>query len=87
MIKIERHEKQVRVKIEHGAYYDSEEIWLYWNCNDELFAQLLTRQIYKKLDETIQKIRKEEYEQGWKDAKGKKKKQLEWFSPLLKLIR
>jgi len=86
MIKIDRHEKQVRIRIEHGAYYNDAELWFYWNCNSELYAQLLTQQLNRHLDDRVQAIRKEEYEKGWKDAKAHRTKET-WFSPLLKLFR
>lgn len=85
MIKIERFEKKVRIKIEHGTYYNNAELWFYWDCDNELFAQLLANQLDRQLSDKMKAIRREEYEKGWKDAKGHKTK-ANWFSPLLKLI-
>lgn len=85
MIYIERYEEKVRVKIDTGLNTTSGQIWLYWNCNSEMYAELLSRHINKRLDETIQAIRKEEYERGWKDAKAKKSK-ANWFSAVIRKI-
>lgn len=86
MVTINRDEKKVCLRIEHGAYWGDHALLLYWNCENELFAQLLSSQLDKHLAERVQAIRKEEYEKGWKDAKSHKTKET-WFSPLLKRFR
>lgn len=55
-------------------------IVLHWECRDEWFAELLTRQCAEKLGDVMRQIREEEYNAGWKDAKSKKKPKRNWFS-------
>lgn len=56
--------------------------WLYhftWKTHDEAYAQMLAYHVNKSLKEKMQEIRQQSYEQGWKDAKAKRKKET-WFS-------
>lgn len=48
-------------------------------------AKLLCEHLDKEMNLKLENIRKQSYEQGWKDAKSKKKKQgyfnLGWYDP------
>jgi len=44
-------------------------------------AELLQREMNETLQNTIERIRKEAYEQGWKDAKSRKVAKKTTFSP------
>lgn len=81
MINIKRDEKKVKIEVETGI--DGHEVWLYWNCSNELFARLLTRQLQKKFTDTVQAIRQEEYNRGYKDGRAKRGKNT-WFTCFFK---
>lgn len=49
---------------------------------EEWIAELLLRHIRQRTHEALEHARREAYEQGWKDAKGKKKKQTYFNSNL-----
>ena len=48
-------------------------------CEHEWIAKLLANNLQKSLESALEKIRREEYLKGWKDAKAKRKKE-DWFS-------
>ena len=55
--------------------------WTYnfrWTTNDEAYSQLLTNQINEDVKKNLKVIRREAYNEGWKDAKAKRKKE-SWF--------
>lgn len=85
MIRISRHNCSVKVTIETGLYNSSSEVYLYFECGNQMFADLLTQKLGNELSKNIQAIRQEEYEKGWKDAKAKKAK-TKWFSAAFKRI-
>ena len=85
MININKHGTTVKVSIETGLIASSSDVLLYWECGNDVFAELLTNQLRKKLADRIQAIRQEEYEQGWKDAKAKKRKRT-WFASVMRLL-
>jgi hypothetical protein len=77
MIYIKPKDKQVELKFN----VDVGTGWNYsfsWNCNDEVYAQLLAAQMNKQLGNKLELIRREAYDQGFKDAKAKRAKR-EWF--------
>lgn len=79
MIQFEREDNKVKVTIQSGCIN-----WQYYfryQAYDEVHAELLTRQFDKHMRDKLESIRREAYEQGWKDAKGKKAKE-NWFSTL-----
>lgn len=84
MISISRYETKVKITVETGTSTGGD-LWLYWECNSELFAELLTNELREKLTERLQAIRQEEYNQGWKHAKAKKAKQ-NWFAGVFRLF-
>lgn len=48
------------------------------NCSDEPYAILLKQNMENKMYEELTRIRREAYEQGWKDKSRKQKKQTWW---------
>lgn len=56
-------------------------MYLYWECGQEWYAELLAKRCRDVLGDTLKAIREEEYNAGWRDAKSKKKPKRNWFSP------
>lgn len=50
-----------------------------WECADEVYADLLMKNLKAHFEEKIQQARKESYEAGWRHAKAKVAKDT-WFS-------
>lgn len=46
-----------------------------FDCDSKNYAELLKLHLRKCISEAVQKIRREGYENGWKDAKAKRRKQ------------
>lgn len=81
MIKIYRKKTYVFVEV------DTNLDWVVpfkWVQSSELDAVLLERHLRDELYSRVEAIREEAYNQGWKDAKAKRKKQT-WFWGILKL--
>ncbi len=77
LISIRRREKAVELLFdvgadENGHAFETNLLLFTWSTNDVMFAALLTERIRNQMRDTIRKIRKEAYEEGWRDAKGKK---------------
>jgi len=85
MISIGRHGTKVKITIETGMATGGD-LFLYWECSNELFAELLTTRLQRKLADRIEAIRQEEYNKGWKDAKSKKKAKQTWFTSVFRLF-
>lgn len=71
MIEIGRNKEEVEIKVNLsiGWYVNFK-----YGRHSELDAILLTNQIRKDLSNHIEKIRRQAYELGWKDAKSRKVK-------------
>jgi hypothetical protein len=52
------------------------------DVNDEWAATLLMWNLREHLSAELRKARERAYNQGWKDAKGKKRAKETWFSPV-----
>lgn len=80
MIDIKRNKTVVEIVISYHIPFGGD-----WNstftheCGSEHSAQMLYSVLRTAFDERIEKIRKEEYENGWK-AKSHKKAKEGWFS-------
>ena len=48
--------------------------------NSDFDAELLLRRLDDDLRQRIEKIRRDAYNLGWKEAKGKKVKKRDWFN-------
>lgn len=79
MITFSRNDNKVIVKVEHGIFHGDQYFELDILQNYQYQAQLLRNALELNLSRKLEEIRKEAYEQGWKDAKAKRKKQT-WFS-------
>lgn len=79
MIRITRQNSSVVLKL--GSIIQGAGEWTYtfsWNASGDDYAQLLVNQFNESLENRLKKIREDSYEQGWKDAKAKTRKQT-WF--------
>lgn len=87
MIRFTQHGTTVKTIIEIDKE-SSKEIYFYWECgaNNQLYSQLLSELLQKRLSDRIESIRKEEYERGWREAKSKKKPKSQWFSSTMRLL-
>ena len=73
---INREGESIRVSITVTIpHFDDRVFSLEWNCGSEVYAGLLTEAIRKQTQDTLEDIRRRAYEDGWKDAKGKRRKQ------------
>lgn len=71
--------KDLLVRIESELPPKENVYLLRWNTADACYANLLGDHLRSKLNNKLRAIREEAYEQGWKDAKAKRKKK-DWFS-------
>lgn len=79
MISFERKDNQIFTKVKLAIPGTTE--WTYtcsFQENDVPTAQLVINAFEDALQEKLRQIRKKSYEQGWSDAKAKRKK-CEWF--------
>lgn len=73
MITIERTDNtKVTVKLEDGPLGTT--FWFNYQCGNEFYAALLARHFQAKLGDLIERVRKEEYNRGYKDGRSKRKK-------------
>lgn len=79
MISFKRIDNKVEVQVKHGVLFNDQYFTLNINETYAYQAELLTRQLNDQLQKKLEAIRKEAYEQGWKDAKAKSAKKT-WFS-------
>lgn len=59
-----------------------EMVWLSKTRSEALDARLLAERLREDFGAQVKKARKEAYEQGFKDAKSKRRKQ-DWFSEVI----
>ena len=71
-----------KVKVTLDPNIDGRVMILNWECNGDWYAHLLARKLNETLASKVESARREAYEQGYKDGKGKKAK-LNWFSTKL----
>jgi hypothetical protein len=81
MVNISRDKSVVTIFIETGLSCGKGPLFTY-QCSNEMQAELLEIHISRRLDDTVEAIRKMDYDAGWEDAKKKKPKRT-WFSVLL----
>ena len=60
-----------------------------WDAGDEHLASIAAAHIQAKLDAHSKKIRETSYQEGWRDAKGKKAKQtyFDWSLGYIKDVK
>lgn len=78
MIQITREGKTVKIQAKYGINGWYSEFVNTANC--ELDAILRERKLRENLFNTIEGIRRDAYEAGWKDKSDKKKAKQNWFS-------
>ena len=83
MIEFKRVNAQVRIEVS-GKWPLSKNYFFYWQCNDDDFAALLAQNLESKMHIELERIRREAYNKGWKDAKDKKSAKETWFTCLWK---
>ena len=74
MITFVKEGKNVSVKIEHGIFYGDAHFSVQIIQSYEFQAELLKRALQEKMNIEISKIKRNAYNQGWKEAKAKSKK-------------
>jgi hypothetical protein len=80
MINITRDGTKVRLAVGTRIPTDKAYDYLfYWDCGCVEYAGLLSEAMRNQLGEVVKAARKEAYEQGFRDAKGKRRKN-DWFS-------
>lgn len=80
MITFERNGTDVECKVDlKMPYWDTRVFHFKWGASSEVCSSLLTKHAETALSDRLKEIRKEAYNQGWKDAKAKTKKK-EWFN-------
>ena len=84
MIRIKRDNEKVVLLFDTGLPHDCEgKTTVAWDFTvttpAPYYAQLVTDYYRDRLRSEMQRIRREAYEEGWADAKAKRKKQ-DWFS-------
>ncbi len=79
MISFKRTDNIVVVQVKHGVLFNDEHFTLQIASSHAYQAELLNRQLKDQLENKLEAIRKEAYEQGSKDAKAKRAKKT-WFS-------
>jgi hypothetical protein len=79
MISFKRTENKVQVNIEHGIFGQDDFFALYINQGIDYQAELLRNALQENLNRHLTDLKRKYYEKGWKDAKGKKKKESFFF--------
>lgn len=77
MIQFTREGTKVRIEISSNAL--SKSFLFYHECGQDHFASLMDDSYQERMSQSLERIRREAYNQGWKDAKAKVKKE-SWFS-------
>jgi hypothetical protein len=78
MIKITRDGTQVKIEVE-SQYPLTKTYLFYWECGREDFAIMLRDNLNSSMNKALERLKTENYNHGWKDAKAKVKKTT-WFS-------
>lgn len=75
MIRFHRHEGRVKCEIELDVpRYERRTFIFYWDCEGPVFAGLLAGAFENALQDKLEKIRRQAYEDGVRDARAKTKK-------------
>lgn len=79
MITIQRKDTKVIVHIQHGIFYNEYGYNLELTYESDATAELWSRQIRDNMERHLKAIATDAYNQGWKDAKGKKVPKRKYF--------
>ena len=74
MVRFERKESTVVVRVDHGVFYNDQHFAFKLEYQQEYLAELMKRQLQKELSDNLKRIRMEAYNEGWKDKSAKRKK-------------
>lgn len=77
MIKFSR--EGTRVKIDVSASVMGYHFTFYHELKEDYLAELMRQDYQNHLEKRIEEIRRDEYNQGWRDAKSKKIAKRTWF--------
>ena len=80
MIRFNRDGTKLAIKISHGPL--DRVYTMRWECQNEEYAELLTRHFCDTFRAAIKRAREEAYRAGWGDAKSKRAKQTWWSGHL-----
>lgn len=75
MIYFNRKGKIVHINVEHGIFGSSEYFQRDLDFTQEYIAELVINALQENLNRHLISLKRKYYEQGWKDAKAKKRKQ------------
>ena len=59
-------------------FWNTRDFHFTWSTGSEVCSSLLTKHAEEALKTALRKVRETAYNQGWKDAKSKKRKE-DWF--------
>lgn len=76
MLSFKRKDNVVQILVEHGINHDGTHFELTINQNHEYQAELPKRQFQKHLEDKLKAVKQEAYNEGWKDAKAKRRKKI-----------
>lgn len=79
MIEFKRNENKVVIQVKHGIFYDGGYFEFELNQGFAYQAELMKRQFEKHMKHQLARVQREAYNQGWKDAKAKVKKETEFW--------
>jgi hypothetical protein len=79
VLNFKREGTKVIAVIEANVSQDKRFLHFSWDTNDEMWGELLQENLQNGLRLKLEDIRRKAYESGWKDARGKRKRET-WFS-------
>lgn len=88
MINVRREGTRLVVTLEHGLLGGGEQksLKLEWDASTELLADALTSAVRDHLIGRVERVRKLEYEAGYKDGRQKKPKRSWFYSSLVERV-
>jgi uncharacterized protein (DUF2164 family) len=79
MIKFYRKDSNTLVHVQHGVFGSEQGFELKIEQAHDYQAQLLVNALHENLNRHLKEIKEKYYNEGWKDAKAKKKKRISFF--------
>lgn len=75
MIRFYREDNSVKCEVDLDVpQYERRTFYFYWGCNSPVFAGLLAAAFTTAMQDALEKIRRQAYEEGARDAKAKTRK-------------
>ncbi len=84
MLTIWSDKKDVHIQVEAASHIKNRCYVVVLQCHDEIHAELLASNLTDHMFSLIKEIRRKAYNQGWTDAKSKRKRE-SWFSGMWKI--